>query len=771
MTSRWTPSEYLLDGHFCPIEDIRGVLEAATASLGATSALLLPADRLAVHRSLFLPVPSDGPGARLVKMLQSTDPEVLSRRLPDWLTPSAHRKETATRYPNSYRRLQGELGKLARHHHDPTLAAWIEDDQWRPAVPDPRVVTAALFPAVLVLMPQTHNGPVDVSAHLVQMTEMVNGTAQASVRRDSAIMLQVDRGIDPQTFLAPGLEIEDASKSLVGLARDITNSDEAVCYLRSPEDPQMFKLAAQSESRANVSPPDVLHTERPRRVGEVAIERHRALQAPPGVPDMPGLQSTWGGTPSASDVELATPIPGPLASPKTPAVGVLVVRRSSKRPGDSYGAYDMALLRNVALRAALLFTSSEVSNAASVLAPRHSQTDARTSERHRADWRQSDDMPRDLVRAAPRVSEVLVALRRLTGSHSATFRVALPSMETVHSSGLALLRVCSSPGGRLYEDPEVQTFEDAGLNWDVVVSGVLQYVPWGAPLDPRVLNVRLGTEAELSLPVTVERRLVGVVNLESPLARAYDGVLATARALVEQVALALTDARLSLILPFYEHASEILRRGHEFSAEASAIRALEVGPPAETKLLEIADRIDQRARELRQVPVGTSPGARRLPDLVRSCVKLIEIDEVTWGIGTTTPEAFVELSPETATTLKNAINDVLQNAKRRRTGPLLVELDDTVWAGVRHEVATFSHTVGSQLGAQRAADAFRVPIVQPRPVAARSSGVTGGSPRTVVENRLGAFTAGSLIRGLAGDAYLATDGVIVRVKIMYPASR
>ena len=51
-----------------------------------------------------------------------------------------------------------------------------------------------------------------------------------------------------------------------------------------------------------------------------------------------------------------TPIPGPLASSATPAVGVLALYRLER--GREFRAYDQALARNVALRIALMHATN-----------------------------------------------------------------------------------------------------------------------------------------------------------------------------------------------------------------------------------------------------------------------------------------------------------------------------------------------------------------------------------------------------------------------------
>ena len=782
--SRWSPSQYILEGHFCPIEDIQATLSSIRVALKADEALLLVADVQALYRNLCLVDTPDELGAHLLALLHKG---VYPGRykIADFVVSARPGQTSSRRFPHSAKRLVAELAALAKFNGRKDVESWVTQGPWRPVKPYKvgAHIRRGAFSAVLV---RTFHGdeatPIDAEDYSRQLAEMVNGTALANVRRDSMVMLRMDETVDPRAFLRPDLSMEDAAAGLTNLAADITGSDAAVCYLRSRTSPRRFSLIAESAVTAESSviadserhdrgrPLRELYATHPRRLAERAIADHRAILTPPGIGDNATLESVWGGLPGAGVVELATPIPGPLASPRTPAVGVLVVRKRPAQPGDSYGAYDMALLRNVALRVALLFASYEMASAASVFSHRVSASHGKQTPSY--SWRTQPDMPDDLLGAAPQICDVLTAIRRITGSHSATFRIPLPSLGTRHPSGLVLVRACASPARRLFDKDDVQPEEIGGLNWEAVRSGRLQYKNSRESRDMRSHDVRPSTVSELCVPVRIDNRLVGVANFESPLPNAYDGLVATVDALVQQIAMALTQSRLVLVNPFYNYASELLRRGHNFANEARNLRdsAEKKAPePLKADLMVVAASIDRQAREFRDMPVQTTT-SKTLAEVVDSCVDKVKVQDVVCLHRELATTKFDQRATETLT---NIVTDMIYNVKQRRKGDVEIRFGTMSWNGTQHEAVCFEHDIKTAIGAHRAANAFRIPIIEERSALRTWPSYSALTPRprrkrTGRESRLGAFAAGSLARGLGGDAYLASRGNRVCVRLIIP---
>ena len=70
------------------------------------------------------------------------------------------------------------------------------------------------------------------------------------------------------------------------------------------------------------------------------------------------------------------------------------------------------------------------------------------------------------------------------------------------------------------------------------------------------------TRSQLCVPVYVEGRVIGIVNLESPALHAYDAWIDIAQATAAHIGLAVANARLALATVIQEQARETLRRAH-----------------------------------------------------------------------------------------------------------------------------------------------------------------------------------------------------------------
>ena len=95
-----------------------------------------------------------------------------------------------------------------------------------------------------------------------------------------------------------------------------------------------------------------------------------------------------------------------------------------------YGSYEVAVVRNVALRLALLATTTKTTQAAEMFA-RLSMRAARLSLSSEGDRKPSTPpivlLPKDIEEAVPAIEDALSTLGEVTGAGTATFRAALPS--------------------------------------------------------------------------------------------------------------------------------------------------------------------------------------------------------------------------------------------------------------------------------------------------------------------------------------------------------
>lgn len=776
----WTPESYILRGSYCPRPAILASAERARERVGARAALVLAGDEGAMLRSLCFQAPkqADGP-CDLVGLLRSV--EGLNRRIDTCeliLTrPSAR---AAAAFPRSAPDLLAKLAELATEEGLHDLAAWLSPrEAWVPAA-IPSRAAARISAAVLFLEPSAahvveRDGMrlVEADEGIVEITERVNATAQADIRRDAAIMARLDNQLDPADFAKGTVDLEQAANALVQLAVDVSGSDVGACYVfdHGKSAMTLTGVAVTGPHRdAGWHYPEELD-KHSQALAFSSFANRRPIQLPPGFTSGEGEFATCtcaDGTEHES-VELATPIVGPLASPKAPAVGVLTVARLDVEEAK-YGAYDLAVLRNISLRLALISATANTEAAARVFA----QLSTRATDRIRSQTAASGPLrglrltenglgdasraplPDDLQMTLPAIQEGLETLGRITGSYSATFRVALPSNRPTGPLGLTLRRIAAYPARWLDEAGELQEQKDGGINWKVALTGVPQYAPVVED-DDAYLERRVTTLSELCVPVLVEGRVIGVVNLESADRNAYDALVTTAQAFAAHVGLAIADARIAISSVLHDYAIEIVRRGHELGGqECRELRDLAAEVPTgswQARLREFADEIEAKAKGLRTFAAseGTrGAAALTLPDLVRERRDAIKL-------------AFAELivdpgsewrpyPPGIAQLVALALKDVLGNVKRHsaaNAAPAYLHLHQGQWGGERYDILTVRNRPSAPLDPMNAVNAYRALLgyESPDPGA-------GEDGETLRVPQFGAFLAGTMARRVGGDVHL-----------------
>jgi hypothetical protein len=382
-------------------------------------------------------------------------------------------------------------------------------------------------------------------------------------------------------------------------------------------------------------------------------------------------------------------------------------------------------------------------------------------------------LPDDLRMTLPAIQEGLETLGRITGSYSATFRAALPCPEPAGPHGLTLRRVAAYPKHWLDGEGETQSETERGINWRVALSGSPQYVPVVAD-DDDYLDRREDTRSELCVPVLVEGRVIGVVNLESAARNAYDALVTTGQAFAAQVGLAVADARIAISSILHDYAIEIVRRGHELGGqECKELRALATDAPAGKwpgLLLKFADEIERKAKGLRafefsEDEVGSC--ALTLPGLVLERQQTIELDFA---------DLFVDPDPEwqryplgVAQLVRLALKDILGNVKRhsaQNAAQAEMHVHQSQWGGELHDILTVVNRPSSPLDPLDAVNAFRALLghESPDPSANRDNA-------TLRVPQFGAFLAGSMARRLGGDVYLCQrpDG-LTQVTLSIPSN-
>lgn len=781
----WTAEDFILRGKYCPRPAIYEAVEEARLQAGARAAVVLAADERALLRSLCFQAPMElGGPTDLVGVLRSRDDLNTRADLRALILTSPVAGAQQPPFPWSADRLVVALNAFAESEGEPQVAEWFGPAaNWVPArIPEgvrgARISAAAIFldPSECLARDETGFETVAIDSLIGDITQRINATAQADVRRDAAIMARLDDRLDPSDYVARTVDFRQAATSLVKLAREISGSDVGACYvfdhgtktmrLVAPDLPGGLDREWRYEDELELTSDALVLT---------CYSARRPVQLPPGLPTAFSTVLTCGrrdGVEPAEDeaVELATPIVGPLASPKSRAVGVLTVAKLSP-PTSSYGAYDLALLRNIALRLSLISATTNSEAAARTFTRLSTRRFAPRSGASLASGQlQTDDspaptggghaegpLPDDLVATVPAITEGLATLGRVTGSHSATFRAALPSRETDRAHGVVLRRIAAYPQHWLERDGAIQTAEEGGINWRVVLEGRPYYAPVVASAKG-YLSRRPETVAELAVPVFAEGRVIGVVNLESADRNAYDAQVATAQAFAAHVGLAIADARIAIAGVLHDYATEIVRRGHEMGGECKELREAgsQVGGESGRKVHGIADTVERKAKGLRRfdehVPVGPV-GAQTLPRLVEHQVAEVGLHKPHLELNPR--DVWLPHAPASAEVIGQALQDILINVKRHSSThgerPTL-ELRQGKWGGRSQDLLVVHNWAAEPLDPYRAANAFKAPLVRRLGDHQPEEGVIG-----IQVPQLGAYLAGTLIRRIGGDAHLSCE--------------
>jgi GAF domain-containing protein len=612
------------------------------------------------------------------------------------------------------------------------------------------------------------------------ITERVNATAHASVRLDDLIMKRLDDRLNPSDYVSGEVDFAVAAQQLVQVAVEAVGANAGACYLvdhaRRCFDREASVIGNQRLAKL-WEYPRMLDADA-QVLGVISNDEHQTLQLPPGSPKNPAIEPTCRARPGApylDSLELATPLPGPLASPQAPAIGVLTVAKLAA-PLTPYGAHELAVLRNGALRLALIATTTNTTRAARMFFRISSRggrtTPVPTSAAVAAESRSDTPplvLPDDIRTAFPALHDALTTIAEVTRSHSATFRASLPDPSCTAPHGTALVRVAAYPQALLEATTlRSQRHEEGGVNWRVALTGSLENVPDVAKLEGKdYRRHRPNTKSELCVPVYVEDRVVGVMNLESPVAHAYDAHVDIAQATAEHVGLAIANARLALASVLQEHAIEVIRRAHHLTHKPEDLKRLAARVPRDVagELAAIAASLDAETATLRRAPapdLDLLPAEcdTTLPGLVRVAVEAAELSFCEIRVD---GSEWAPHPPDVAGPVLKALADILHNAREHRArGAELVILHcrHGTWGGSADDVLELRATPDVVLNPEIAINVYRCPL-------------QFGFDETddsLAEPRLGAYLAGLHLRRVGGDAHLCyTSGHDVRCTVSLPA--
>lgn len=731
--ARWTPAYLVLYGAFCPVSDLQDALDELRGLTRADAALLLVADERAVLRTLCLSSPRDGPAGTVIDLLRTTTGSSDARGLQDLLRPATGDRDHSSRYPASLPKVVMQLARLASGRQYADTSVWLRSVAWfAPETDLPRRARTS----VAVLLAGARDLKAATPRRLSALVEMVNGTAQADIRRDKLVVARVEERL---TEASGGLA--GAVDVLLKLAIDVSASRFGACYLLDRRAGILVATAHVPDPDGTAAYPATLVLDGNTAVA-VACRRNQTVQAPPG---LYGQQIIPACQPEGEDriVELAVNVPA-VAHRRAVAVLTLAKRVEDlhRDEVDAYGAYDLALLRNVALRIALRHANASTDALAAAVADSRRRDCPRQPDTHEdLGDRPTASPSTDLRTAARSIPEGLQAIAEATESHSATFRAAVPDPIAEAAHGMSLLRLAQWPDEG--PDHELQRPQDGGVNWEAVTDGVARYVA-DVRKHPGYRPHRPESKSELSLPVLVEGRVVGVVNLESPHVDGYDDQVNLARSFAAQVALAIADARLNGTTQIQQYASRLVHGGHSLSGDLDRLRR---DMPRDAGTAELLGDLSRRARGLRSFAASPddSWAADALPDIVRRAVAEVGVPvdrvEVPTGSWPTHDTDF-------STVVGQVLWNVLDNVKRHRANgkpTVLVDVSQDRWGGWLEGVVRVQNHIDPKRAAEQLHDLYRRPL--------HISGAASGA--TVP--RLGAALAGRLAGSLGGGVFAAHE--------------
>jgi len=138
----WSPSDFILEGRFCPRPEVWCAMEAARRGVGASAGLLLVSDELKMLTSLSRAVPENDHRpqalATLMEHIASNAESSPSTGIQRYLRiSSSYDREGELRFPHSASAALSALAAVARKDGDEATASWLDlgPDRWFPLWP------------------------------------------------------------------------------------------------------------------------------------------------------------------------------------------------------------------------------------------------------------------------------------------------------------------------------------------------------------------------------------------------------------------------------------------------------------------------------------------------------------------------------------------------------------------------------------------------------------------------------------------------------------
>ncbi|WP_448624085.1 GAF domain-containing protein [Geodermatophilus sp. URMC 64] len=567
------------------------------------------------------------------------------------------------------------------------------------------------------------------------------------------------------------------------MAKKVTESIAAVTYLYDPTGSPEGRLIAHPSSKSmeqgceiRTSKLGLQSTAMP-SLASIAFQRKRPQMLPhrPEIGQAP--ISTWLVNNADARVEIAVPVPAAPGGMFTPYAGVLVLCRDLH--GQPYGNYELALLRNVALRIALLRTtlmmdraSSAIASTAQLFAVTEDANDPEDEEQSFLQWAvdrpeasvaQEAYLPTDFADTLPKLVPMVEAAGSLMGAQSATLRfMTLTEDRSRPYDEMALTKVVEWPSlSPTQSGPrQIKITEESITGWVVLHGKVCHVGNINVPADlARFHGLRgalrtpgLQTRSVLCIPIKVDQRVVGTLLFQSAHANAFAILENVGRASAAQVAILLSAIRRRQLREVLSIGSDVQSSAHELMGLADDLRkACYASEHAGSRAL-LQSSVDTLAEVIGALNAESAPPASQsdsLEALVRRAASRAGVSfprlsslgyPVHWG-------------ERASRRFYLAMYEIFRNIDHYGTispegFPLVIATVRTL-GGRRFIDVAITHEISESLG-EKARNLYRVAIADNERL------------------HFGAYTAGAIVRSLGGEVFakeISRDRLLTLVSI------
>lgn len=776
----WEPRDYVQERRFCPLEDIQNASNDYLRNSGATEVVTISLDQLVTLRKL-----------TFVSHAETADGELLSGLLSRF----ERRKNPFTPNPLWQPITTRSLDRALQDAASPMLYDGISGNTFiselqRLHRTSPWTVVGEFHPrsefTINCLVLRRGGIRYDDDSFVQAITERVNGTASASVYRDRSVTLQVERALDEISDATPARP-GDRFLPLVRMARRVTQSSAAaIFFYDGANETEQLVAASQNAASGFTLRKKILSEHDWREGGELAgwsFLRRRPELLPENRPRNTAPISTWLFNGASVAVELAVPIPSAPGGGSTPNAGVIVLCRGSSKLDQSsaYGNYELALLRNVALRIALLRTSLMMDDAGWAIAQtarafavaeqgpspvlNWKNSSIWSGSRQQAASRADEPwVPQDLKLSVPLAVPIVEFAGRLTGSDSVTFRVLkLGDFGSGNDDEHHLVRVVSWPDWKLHERQRELPLSSPSVHSWVAKSGRPCYLP-DVDLEENyrrypglAIGLRIpgrATRSELCVPIFVDQRIIGTMNFESRATNAFALLRSVAEGCAAQVALAIAAVRRQYLREVLSIGSDVQSSAHDLAGLVSEMRnAVHENGADQSELVQAIHTLDEVIDVLAAEEPKTSTKETNLS---------IPLQRAVMDAGIVTSHSAqldlqVRWAPRFARRFYLAMLEIFRNVNRYGS------LD---WSGIPRITGRLS-----ELGGREYAEVLVIHGLRP-PMRSQVSQLYRVPISAGDRMHFGAYTAGAIIRSLGGDVLARhTDGHRLLTVIAVPTGR